>query len=326
MSFKSLFLPVGLILAIIVGVTVPQAGAWIGGLSVADWRVKDVSLCLVFLVTGMGLSLRDFHPSGPLVRAMIACLFINLVLGPLIGVAAVSALPLGRGTAVGLLTILCVPTTLSSAIVIVRNVQANATWSLLMTLALTLLGTMLLPFSLSLTVGAAGGVNLDMGALLISLGTLVGIPLIIGMAIRSRTGALKSKILDYTPSGCIITVVYLTVCSNVEAIRSLTPLALLADVALAFSGHGILLVIGSVAGKMLRLRWADRLALAITCSQKTLPLALTALVAMEASISGPGELGLAVIICVIFHLQQILFDSAIAGWLKKRWQAAETQS
>jgi predicted Na+-dependent transporter len=322
LSFKSLFLPVGLVLSIILGTLIPEVGTRVGDASLGGWSLKDAALVVVFLVTGLGLSLREFHPSGALLRAIIACLAINLVMGPVLGLLAVWALPLSRGAVVGLLTMLCVPVTLSSATVIVRNAGGNTAWSVLMTLALTMFGTLVLPISLGLTLGAAGDVKLDMMSLLTSLAILVGAPLAVGMFIRSRTGALKSLWLDYAPSSCVLLVVFLSVCANVTAIRSLSLGGLAVYTAVSVGIHLALLLAGAVAGKRMRFAWRERLALALACSQKTLPLALTALVAMEASLNGSGEMGLAVVVCVIFHLQQILVDSALAPWLAKRWSRA----
>ena len=319
MNFTSFFLPVGLVLAMVAGLTLPQVGLVLDRLSVGGWTLKDVGLFVVFLITGLGLSLADFKPTCPLVKTLSAALAINLLLGPLTALALVLALPFPRGAEIGFLAMSCVPTTLSSATVIVRNVGGNTSWSVLITLALTIAGTVLLPLTLSLVVGAGGGVELDLAALMLSLTALVAVPLAIGMTVRGHVPKTRPKWFNFAPSVCIILVVFLSVCRNVEALWGLRPLQVASYVGLGVVAHGILLLAAGFASRVLHADGPGRIALVLTASQKTLPLALTALVALKPSLGGDGEFGLAVVVCVLYHLQQILMDSAIAGPLARRW-------
>jgi len=326
LNFASLFLPGGLVVAMAGGLFLPEVGVAVDGLNVAGWTIKDVALFIVFLITGLGLSLADFKPTRPLVATLVTALVINLVLGPLAALALVLALPLPRGAEIGFLAMSCVPTTLSSATVIVRNVGGNTSWSVLITLALTIVGTVLLPLTLSLVVGAGGGVKLDMAALLLSLAALVAVPLAIGMTARTYLPKSRPKWFNFTPSVCIIIVVFLSVCRNVESLWGLEVLQLLSYLGLGVTAHGILLLAGGFGSRMLHLDGPGRLALVLTASQKTLPLSLTALVALESSLNGDGEFGLAVVVCVLYHLQQILMDSAIAAPLARRWKIRATHA
>lgn len=63
---------------------------------------------------------------------------------------------------------------------------------------------------------------------------------------------------------------------------------------------------------------ADRKALVLVGSQKTLPVAVTVLQQIGTSF---GDAGLVVIPCVVSHLMQILIDS----WVVTRWNAKEAR-
>ncbi|MCI5145450.1 MAG: hypothetical protein D3923_07935 [Candidatus Electrothrix sp. AR3] len=83
---------------------------------------------------------------------------------------------------------------------------------------------------------------------------------------------------------------------------------ILASVALV---HCLLLAINALAAKMLQLKPADRNALILVVSQKTLPVSLAVLAGLG------DDTGNAVIVCLMFHFFQLFVDSMLASLLRK---------
>jgi sodium/bile acid cotransporter 7 len=326
MNFRNLFLPLGLLLAVMLGVTVPGPGSLANSWTLAGWRLSHLAIVIIFILSGWNLAVREIRPGRELVGALLAALLVNLVGGPLIAALLLQFIPNGNGLALGLAVIACVPTTISSGIVITRMAGGNFAWALVMTMLLTLVGTLLLPFTLPLFLATTARLELDSLSLLATLSAIVIAPLSAGILLR-RTGLrLPNPVTDYLPTSCVLVVVWTAVSQYAGAVRSMDLLQLLLYTTTAAAFHGLLLGLSWIAGRVLGLPWRDRLALLVVAAQKTLPLAVTALIAVERIHPNPGAVAVATVFCVLHQQIQIVFDAGLAQWLATRWSQMEDGS
>lgn len=315
MSFKSLFLPVGLFIAIAFGLVFPGPGATLGARSLLGLDASRWLVVCVFLVAGyrMRASHIDFTPAFGLVA--LAAVVVNLLGGPLLALLAGWIWRAEPNFLTGLVVMSAVPTTLSTAMVITRNSGGNGVWALVLTLILTLAGVVLLPFTLSAALGVGTPINVPALPLLVSICTVVLLPLAAGQVIRWVARGWDHALLDYTPSLCIIVTVLVAVSRNAAMLRAIPPLHVLMFASACLFVHLGLMALAWLAQELLKLRRAEALALVLTGSQKTLPLALTVLLGLSAQGLNGGILGVGTVVCVVFHYSQVLLDSMLASWI-----------
>ncbi|MCC5874675.1 MAG: bile acid:sodium symporter [Candidatus Sumerlaeia bacterium] len=317
MSLKSIFLPGGLLLAILIGLIYPTPGDGAAGLSLGPMGLQQFLIILVFLISGFKIKRGDFQLGGKFPMVLAAALVINLLLGPALAVALTRFVATSEGFFLGLIVMSCVPTTLSSCVIIVRTVNGNVAWALILMVALTFVGIMVLPFTLAIALGVAADIHVPIGALLLQIFLLLLLPLFIGMGIQ-RTGLkLNHPIVDYLPPTSIILIVWMAVSGNADALSNLGALDIATFSLSGLAVHGGLLLASWAVSRMLVLNTQDAIALIIVASQKTLPIAITVLIAFPASVLANGILGIATVVCVVFHFTQIVFDSILVQLFPK---------
>lgn len=317
MTMRSLFLPVGLIVATLVAVLLPSPGQWMRSLSAGVVDIQHLLIVMVFLIAGYRLRRKDFRFGGTFVSVLAAALVINLLLGPLAALSVAALIGASGGFFLGLMVMSCVPTTLSSGIIIVQTVRGNVVWAVSLTILLVLIGVVVLPFTLAFCLGVAADIQVPVWGLLGQVSLILLLPLGVGALIRKGVGAHSSALLDYAPSSAIILIVWMTVSRSADPLRSLGPGEVLLFALAGLSIHVALLLAGWLAKWLLRLSPADGIALVIVAAQKTLPIALTVLIALPESLLANGVLGTATVVLVIFHFIQIIFDSALVQVLHR---------
>ncbi len=86
MSFKSLFLPVGLIVAILIGMLLPILGTLASKIPFPVFSLQYWLVVMVFLISGFKLKAGDFRIDRQFASVLGFGLVINLLLGPLAAV------------------------------------------------------------------------------------------------------------------------------------------------------------------------------------------------------------------------------------------------
>ena len=103
---RSMFLPVGLILAMAIGLLVPVdiqfSTAGIAGIS-----IQQLLIIGIFLVSGYKFRWGDINLGKQFVLTLLAAVAINLVLGPVSAVATAKLLGLEEGVVIGLVVESC---------------------------------------------------------------------------------------------------------------------------------------------------------------------------------------------------------------------------
>lgn len=318
MSLKSVYLPAGLLLAILFGLVYPPSGDHAGALNLGPMGLQQFLIILVFVLAGFKIRKGDFKLGGKFPIVLGAALVINLLLGPALAVVLTKLIATSDGFFLGLIVMACVPTTLSSCVIIVRTVNGNVVWALMLMIALIFTGILVLPFTLALALGVATDIHVPIGALLLQIVLLLLLPLFVGMGLQ-RTGLkLNHPVIDYLPPTSIILIVWMAVSGNAEALSNLGALDIAAFSLSGLAVHSGLLLAGWGVARFLSLATPEAIALIIVASQKTLPIAITVLIAFPSSILANGILGIATVVCVVFHFTQIVFDSVLVQLFPKQ--------
>ena len=305
---KSQFLPLGLLGAILAGLSFPDSG-----ISLSQWRGLIFSpiqwlVALVFLVFGLVFELKRLPRLGLVSKALAIAVGVNLFGGPLLAQILSASFSQASwftsGLSIGLVIMLTVPTTVSSGIVLAKQSGGSIELSVVITLALTLLGVITMSYFLS-----AGSWSQSWDRLL-AIGSNVLLPLALGAVIKRFYSAPRNIAL--LPSAAIITVVWMAVSVHQQAILSLSFQTIVLFSLLALASHILLFTSAWFLGKLASLDRASIITLAMVASQKTLPLALLSLSAFPPAGFSGKTAAQAVAFCVIFHFSQIVFDSLIS--------------
>lgn len=312
---KAWFLPIGLVLALIIGLSIP---AW--GAAAYQWRIGDenglsfiaINVMLVFIISGWQMRSSEFEGLGHYLRAVGLAVVCNLIIAPLLvlGLGWIGLIPISL--LVGASVMACMPTTLSSGIVISTQAGGDEGLSLLLTVLLSLLGVVILPFSISLVLDVGAQIDIPIWGLIKKLFIMVLIPFGVGSLIRMKWGRPKWPVVAYIPLTGIIVVVWAVASSKQSAfIGAGLPLIGMA-IAVGVTVHVMLLVITFVSSRLLQMPATYKRSVVIIASQKTLPIAVALLTIIEGQLSA-DQLGLGMMICVIWHFGQTIIDSIIAA-------------
>ncbi|KAL4575305.1 hypothetical protein LXL04_022147 [Taraxacum kok-saghyz] len=321
------FLPLALISGVILGLINPSLGCL-----AHTYHVSKFSPFGIFLISGLTLRSEEI---GAAVEAWPVGLFglaSILLFTPLFSRIVLQLHLQPQEFVTGLALFCCMPTTLSSGVALTRLAGGNSALALAMTVLSSLLGILIVPFSISKLIAGGVGATIPSGQLFKSLVVTLLAPLIFGKVLRESfkgvadfsdnnrklLSALNSILLSLVPwiqvsrSRSLLLIVKLEVFLVAVVMGALLHLILLGFNALAiktlsaFSGGN-----NSVFAKK-----ENSSALLLVASQKTLPV----LVAVVDQLGGAfGETGLLVLPCVAAHLNQIIMDSFfVSFWNKKR--------
>eukprot|EP01084_Bolivina_argentea_P306920 530435_1 len=183
------YLLIGLIFVLILGSTVPTIGHKQGPLHTqitSGW----VAVGMIFFVTGLGVKTSEIKKATLFCQLNIFVHFFIYIYHPCIGIALRSILKATTEISPyildGLLITLCLPTTISSAVVLTVNSSGNEAAAVVNTTVANLLGIILTPGLILLFLGNHG--NVDIGTVFYKLALRVILPFSIGQIIRKIGG------------------------------------------------------------------------------------------------------------------------------------------
>ncbi len=305
---KQLFLPCGLLTAVLFAFLLPT-----GGIFVTENSGVKILVCIIFLVSGYQTGEKALSLDKNLFSLFLTAALISLFLAPLIGLALSKLLNLPLPLATGLIIISTVPPTISSGVVITEVSRGNGVLALFLTVSLNLLGIITMPFMLNFCLHAAGPLDIDQNSLLIKMVFFVLLPFIIGKTVRhfSKKQSI-SPYWSFVNSSCVILVVYASMSTSKAAFSGLSFTDYLFILSVVSLIHILLLLINYQAGRLLKLCPADHKALVFVTSQKTLAVGLAVLANVQ------FDTGTAIIVCLMFHFFQLFCDSFLAAYLQKR--------
>ena len=297
------FLPAGLLLAFLVAWFAPGPGAVMEQLGLIPWMVVTI-----FLVNGYQARLDQLPAGRNILAASLVAVPVSLLVSPFIGLAAANLAGLPAAATLGVVVMATVPPTLSSGIVMTGIAGGNVPKALFLTILLNLLGVFSIPFMLQLTLDRVGIVAISPWPLLQKLALIVLIPFLAGILLK-RAVSLPPRhpVLRYLPSTCVIGTVWMAVSASVDTLRDLDLSLLLSIAAAATLVHLALLLLCWLARGLYRPPRGEWIALLFTTSQKTLPVAIGVLAALD------HPAGVALVACILFHFLQLFIDSVLAS-------------
>ncbi|MEN9358679.1 MAG: hypothetical protein RL095_214 [Verrucomicrobiota bacterium] len=283
----------------------PDLGIRLDRADLSPWLVFAVFFC-----QGASVDLSRLPPPRQLLPLLAAGFAVSQLLAPGLALAILALWTPAPDYAAGFFLMACMAPTLVSGTVISSRGGACVPTALGVTILLNLAAVLTVP--LWLRFGPGGGA-LDSLNLLGKLLLLVLLPALLGQAWRRRfpEKADRSKaLLSHLPVALLSLTIYINLSVQAERMRQLNWHD---GLSFAVTGLGLhlLCLLGALrAAHALGAGTAASRSLAICCSQKTLPVAVTVW-----STSLAASHPLALLPCVVFHFLQIWIDGLIAG----RW-------
>ncbi|PCJ51756.1 MAG: hypothetical protein COA79_25565 [Planctomycetota bacterium] len=315
MNFKDLYLPLGLVSIIILSTLIPSVGELLYNLEWYSIKISHVLIFFIFLISGYTLKLNDIKLNRELILVLIIGGLINLIGAPIVAFIILKMdLVSSNALSLGIIAIACVPPTLVSGIVITDIAKGDTALAIVITIFLNIAGIFILPFTFQYFGQTDATEPISSLKILYKLLILVIAPSIIGFLIKRKLQKKAHPFLSYYQPTAIIFIVFCTAAAGNENIKNITIAELFFLIITVLSIHLILLLMCKFSGQLIGLAVEKQMALSFVCSQKTLPVSLTILIAFPKEITA-----LASIACLIFHLSQIFADSFIAlQWKKHR--------
>jgi len=278
----------------------------------------------VMFLTALPMAFRQLTTAAKQVRSVGLALLLSIVIAPLLAWCAGKLLP--EALAVGLLVAATVPCTLASAAVWTRRGGGNDAIALLVTLVTNLACFAVMPwwlwFFLRQTVD-----DIDAGELSVRLLWLVVVPIVAAQFVRLNPSVANAASrwkpqLSIAAQLGVLAMVLSGAISAGETLAStnsdeLAPLqwALLLMAVLAV--HLLLFGVGWWLSRAWGATRGDRLAVAISGSQKTLMIGLDVALGLGAmGPEGTGLGGLVILPMVAYHVAQLVVDTVLVDWLR----------
>ncbi len=275
-----------------------------------------IIIVLIFFFSGLALQTRQVKEGLADIKGTLIALVLIFAGAPLIGLCF-SILPLSDGILFGLLLVAAMPTTLSSGVVMTGAAGGNMAHALLITISANGLAVITIPVTLSLLLSfsdVSRVVEIDQLPIMIKIGTLVLLPLLLGIFLRNNATSLVRPLLPYTTI-CnqigILTVVWMAACQGrTQILASMDSVILIIAVTCCF--HFCLICLGILVSRITNISKGRRESVILMGGQKTLPLSLILQVSLF------PEYGLALVVCVLHHISHLIMDAFLVSHLKKK--------
>ena len=286
----------------------PPRGAWVPVVS----GIANAAIFVLFFLHGAKLSREAIVAGAGNIRLHAAVFAATFVAFPLLGLA-VSQLPLFIAPiAGGLLFLTLLPSTIQSSIAFTAIARGNVPAAVCSASFSNLIGIVITPLLVVLTMGAGGNVALSWHSVeAIVLQLLV--PFVAGHLLRPWIGAFVARhkpMTNLVDRGSILLVVYAAFGAAVReglwdrlSLGSIGLVALACAVILA----GIL-TLSWLAGRWLGFPREDRIVLLFCGSKKS----LASGVPMAGVLFAPSQIGMAILPLMLFHQMQLLACAVIA--------------
>lgn len=327
------FLPLGLIVAIVVALLLPEPGDEISKWEVRDFRgVQTINTVIIFGITGLTLKTEDMVSAITAFRSLAYGLVTIIIITPALGFGLIEIPFEPKEFARGLVVFAAVPTTLTYGVALVTQVKGNTGLALMLTACSNLLGVLTVPFTVNLIISSAENVDIDTIELLLKLVSMILVPLIIGKTVvelssrAQQLGKLYRTPLELISRANLILIVWQTLSRSRDILldQKLTHIAII--IASGIAVHVLYLTWNYFATMVLHLPPREKRAVLIMASQKTLPVAVTVISFLDERTV--GDHGLLTIPCLAAYLAQLLIDSvAVSIWtgLGEKREDSETK-
>ncbi|KAD2804699.1 hypothetical protein R6Q59_029846 [Mikania micrantha] len=314
------FLPLALIGGVALGLANPSLGCF-----AHRYHVSKFSAFGIFFISGLTLRSEEIGAAAEAWPVGLYGLASILLFTPFFSRIILLLHLQPQEFVTGLALFCCMPTTLSSGVALTRLAGGNSALALAMTVISSLLGILIVPFSISKLIAGGVGASVPADQLFKSLVVTLLIPLIFGKVTQKLLMVMwtaYSGVADFADSNrkllsnlnalLLSLVPWIQVSRSRPLLLAVEPAVFLVAVVMGALLHLILLtfnalsiqILCSVSGgsKSVFAKKENACALLLVASQKTLPV----LIAVVEQLGGIfGESGLLVLPCVAAHLNQV---------------------
>ena len=306
--FKKLFLPVGILLAVIWSLSFPAAG-----LFCKNYIGTPAMIIAIFLVSGMQMKFNELKFDRKFIFGIILGSAFSLAGLSFCGLYSMKIFHWDNYLLAGLLVMLAAPPTLSSGIVMTKEAEGNMMFSIAITVFYNLIAIFTLPLVLGFLLHAANTGSVDTLKMFKQLVFTVMCPLFIGYAIKKFIfHNWYHKLIDYIP---LISTIMLSLSFFAAARSSILAIPLLrviAVLAAALFFHIFSMAVLWLISKLLRMNISDTKAMTLCGASKsaTMALAMVAIAGLETTA--------AAVPCLLFYALQLFLDAMLASY-SRHW-------
>ncbi|KAI3816869.1 hypothetical protein L1987_10653 [Smallanthus sonchifolius] len=297
------------------------------------YQASKFSIIGIFLISGLTLRSEEIGEAAEAWPVGLFALASILVLTPLLSKFMVQIHLQPQEFVTGLALYNCMPTAISSGVALTRLAGGNSALALAMTVLSSLLGILIVPFSISRLIAGGVGASVPADEMFRSLIVTVLIPLILGKVFRESINGMADIVDNNRKHLSALGAILLSLIPWVQVSKSrplllmVKPQVVLVAVMMGAILHLVLLcfnalsiqILCAVSGgsKSIFAKEDNYKTLLLVASQKT----VSVLVAVVEQLGGTfGEPGLLVLPCVAAHISQVIIDSLIVGFWNKRKQ------
>lgn len=296
--------------AVLLGWLLPVSG---DGLPVAQ-NIAFVGIFALFFLHGLKLPREEVYRAAKGWRLQGAMLLFTFGVMPLMGLAAskMAAAWLPPLLAAGLLYCAILPSTVQSAISYSSLGKGNVAASVVGAALSNLIGIIATPALFALLLGSVAGGGLG-GDVVVKIMTMLLLPFALGQVAQRWLGAWatrEKRLLSFFDRGVILLAVYVAFSSAVSSgalarVKSgdLVELLIAASILLAFA-----FVTAWLAGRVLRLEYADRVSLLFAGAHKSLATGAP----MAALLFPPEIAGVMILPAIFYHQLQLIASAPLA--------------
>jgi solute carrier family 10 (sodium/bile acid cotransporter), member 7 len=274
----------------------------------------DAVICTIFLCSGLILKREEIRAGLRDIRGAVIALVIIFGVAPL-AAFIIGSLPLDPAVRIGLFLVSVMPTTMSSGVVMTGAAGGNVAHALLITVLANGLSIVTIPFSLALLLQAVESLPINKAGMMIQMALLVLLPLMLGLFLRPKKGALLSTLQRGIPvlNQCLILAIVWMGVSDARATVLRSGAQVFIILILSFFFHALLLAAGFLAIRLFRIPRGRLESILFMGGQKTLPLS----VLLQGKLF--PQYGMALAFCVFHHFIHLTMDGYLVGRLN-RWR------
>jgi bile acid:Na+ symporter, BASS family len=181
---------------------------------VVEWSLVSPGLQLVMLSMGLTLELDDFRRVSKAPFSVGLGVVLQYTLVPAAGLVAAAAFELSPPLRAGLLLVCCCPGGTASN-VIAYLARADVALSVTMTAVSTVIAALMTPTLAMMVIGDR--VEVDAGSLFVETGSLVLLPVTLGLALRHFFPRASGALVRFAPSVAVIFIVLIV--AGILAVR-----------------------------------------------------------------------------------------------------------
>jgi sodium/bile acid cotransporter 7 len=297
----------------------PQIGAKESMLPLSD--IANVGVSVIFFFYGLRLSPKKLMEGISNWRLHLLIQTTTFLLFPLIVLMTqfLTGSMVNETIWLGVFFVACLPSTVSSAVVMVSIAGGNIPAAIFNASLSMLIGVFITPLLMGLYMGASTG-SFDMGPIIIKLLLQVLLPVVLGILLNSKWGAFAErnrKRLRYFDQSIILLIVYTAFCESFAKKMfegySWEFLLLLGAgmVAMFYSVYGIVYVIS----RLLHFTREDKITAQFCGSKKSL---VHGTVMAKVLFPLNPNMGIILLPIMMYHALQLITVSIIAQWFRRK--------